>query len=81
MRRRHFQATNPLVSSAGLMSYVPCPNPRCGDPVAGRIPQSPEVLRLTCVHCKESFTFQQDDVRRGLVSYNRSTDRWWVQSL
>jgi hypothetical protein len=63
------------------MSYVTCPNPECGDPVAGRIPQPPEELKLTCVHCKETFSFDPNEVRTGLVSYNQTINRWELQTL
>jgi hypothetical protein len=63
------------------MSYVPCPNLECGDPVAGRIPQPPEDLILACAHCKQTFTFEPSEVRSGLVFYNPETDRWKVQTL
>jgi hypothetical protein len=63
------------------MTYVPCPNLACGDPVAGRIPQLPEDLKLTCMHCKQTFTFEPSEVRSGLVFYNPETNRWKVQTL
>jgi hypothetical protein len=81
MRRRRTVRQFDPVSRGGLMSYVLCPNPKCGDPVAGRIPQSPEELKLTCVHCKETFAFKASEVRSGLVFYNTETKRWGVQTL
>jgi len=63
------------------MFYVTCPNPECCDPVAGRIPQPPEELKLTCVHCKQTFSFDLREVRRGLVFYNPTINRWEVQTL
>jgi hypothetical protein len=67
------------VSRGGHMSYVPCPE--CGDAVAGRIPQPPEELKLTCVHCKQTFTFEPNEVRGGLVFYNPETNRWKAHTL
>jgi hypothetical protein len=66
---------------AVVMTYVVCPNPECGDPVGGRIPQPPEELKLTCLHCKRIFVFEQDDLRTGLVSYDRKTDGWKVEGF
>lgn len=68
-----------MATRAVIMSYVLCPNPDCGDPVGGRIPQPPERLKLICLHCKQTFTFQEEDVRRGIVSYDRRADRWTVE--
>jgi hypothetical protein len=79
--RRRIVSRPDLVSRGGHMSYVPCPNPKCGDAVAGRIPQPPEELRLTCVHCKETFTFEASEVRSGLVFYNPETNRWKAHTL
>lgn len=61
------------------MSYVPCP--RCGDAVAGLIPQLPEELKLTCVHCKQTFNFEPTEVRMGLVFCNAETNRWKPYAL
>jgi len=61
------------------MSYVPCP--KCGDAVAGRIPQPPEELELSCVHCKQTFTFEPNEVRNGLVFCNLETNRWKAHTL
>lgn len=77
-RRRPVRQVDP-VSRGGFMSYVLCP--KCGDPVAGRIPQPPDELKLTCAHCKEAFLFQPGDLRSGLVFYNPDTNRWKVQTL
>jgi len=55
------------------MRYVVCP--KCGDAVAGRLP--PEgAEQLTCVHCKETFPFDESQVRRGLVVFDGN--RWKV---
>jgi hypothetical protein len=67
------------VSRGGHMSYVQCP--RCGDAVAGRIPQRPEDLKLTCIHCKATFSFEPNEVRGGLVFCNPGTKRWKVHTL
>jgi hypothetical protein len=61
------------------MYYVPCP--KCGDAVAGRIPQPPEELKLTCFHCKETFTFELGEVRSGLVFFNPEINRWKADTL
>jgi hypothetical protein len=66
-------------TSAGLLSYVPCP--ACGHPVGGRLPQPPEELKLTCLHCSTTFAFEPNAVRRGLVSYDHEADRWKVESF
>jgi hypothetical protein len=61
------------------MSYVPCP--QCGDAVAGRIPQAPEELKLSCVHCQQTFTFDPSEVRSGLVFCDHNTNRWKAHTL
>lgn len=66
-----------MAARAVVMSYVPCPN--CGDPVGGRIPSPPGQLKLTCVHCKQGFEFEQGEVRSGPVSYDPEVDRWNVE--
>ena len=68
-----------VATSAGLLSYVPCPE--CGHPVGGRIPQAPEELKLDCVHCKKTFAFERADLHRGLVSYDHEADRWKVENF
>jgi hypothetical protein len=68
-----------VAAGAVVMFYVLCPNFACGDPVGGLIPQPPERLKLTCPHCKQTFTFEEGDVRRGIVSYNGRADRWQVE--
>ena len=78
MRRRIVRRPDP-VSRGGHMSYVPCP--QCRDAVAGRIPQPPEELKLTCVHCKHPFTFEPSEVRSGLVFFNPETNRWKPHTL
>jgi hypothetical protein len=65
--------------SAGHMSYVGCP--KCGDAVAGRMPSGDEPRRLTCVHCKTTFEFEDSDRRSGLVEFNEETRRWKVVTL
>jgi len=77
--RRPVVRQNDPVSRGGHMSYVPCPE--CGDAVAGRIPQPPEELKLTCVHCKQTFTFAANEVRNGLVFCNPETNRWKAHTL
>lgn len=79
-RQRHVKQFDP-VSRGGLMSYVLCPNSKCGDAVAGRIPQPPEELKLRCTHCKETFIFEAGEVRSGLVFCDPETNRWKVQTL
>jgi hypothetical protein len=59
--------------------YVLCPNLACHDPVGGHLPQPREALKLTCLHCKQTFTFEEGDVRRGIVSYDGRADRWKVE--
>ena len=68
-----------MAAGAVIMSYVLCPNSECGDPVGGRLPQPPERLKLTCLHCKETFTFEERDVHHGVVSYDRGLDRWKIE--
>jgi hypothetical protein len=68
-----------MAAGAVVMFYVLCPNLACGDPVGGRLPQPPEPLKLTCLHCKQTFTFEEEDVRRGIVSYDGRADRWKVE--
>lgn len=70
-----------MANEAVVMSYVLCPNPDCGDPVGGRVPQPPEELKLTCLHCKQTFPFEPGDVRNGVVSDTRENKRWRVESL
>src|SRR5258708_32875715 len=70
-----------MSAGAVVMSYVLCPNPECGDPVGGRIPQPPEELKLTCPRCRRTFAFEQDELCRGIVSYDRESDRWKVESF
>ena len=83
MRRRRFARPVRLdpVSRGGVMSYVICPNPACGDPVGGRIPQPPEESKLTCPHCKQTFSFHPAEVRSGLVGFNPTINRWEVHTL
>ena len=59
-----------------LIPHVICPN--CKDPVAGKIPQPPEQLKLTCLNpsCGQTFAFVPEDIRRSLMSYNLDTRRW-----
>ena len=66
-----------MAAGAVVMFYVLCPNLACGDPVGGRLPQPPQQLRL--LHCKQTFTFEEQDVRRGIVSHDRRADRWKVE--
>jgi hypothetical protein len=80
MRRSFSSRKTEPTSQAGVMTYAICPTPGCGDPVAGRIPQAPEELKLTCVHCKQTFAFEPGDLQRGLVSYDRLTKRWKVET-
>jgi hypothetical protein len=65
--------------TAVVLSYVICA--KCGDPVGGRIPQPPQELKLTCLHCKQTFTFEPEDVGRGVVSYDPLTGRWKTEGL
>ena len=55
-----------MAAGAVVTFDVLCPNFACGDPVGGRIPQPPERLKLTCLHCKQTFTFEEGDVRQGI---------------
>ncbi len=59
-----------------VMQYVLCPV--CGDPVGGRFPASRENGKLTCAHCFNSFPFNQQDVRSGVVVYDEDARRWKV---
>ena len=68
-----------MAAGAVVMFYVLCPNLACGDPVGGRLPQPPQQLKLTCLHCKQTFTLEEQDQRRGIVSYDRRADRWKVE--
>jgi transcription elongation factor Elf1 len=63
----------------GHMSYVVCD--QCGDPVAGRIPSGNEERKLECVHCQHRFTFDDAQVRAGIVVYDDVADRWKVQRM
>jgi hypothetical protein len=65
-----------MAARAVAMYYVSCPNPACSDPVGGRIPQAPEELKLTCANCKQTFRFEPNDVKFGLVSYHQPSNRW-----
>jgi phage baseplate assembly protein gpV len=62
--------------NTGHMRYVICP--KCGDAVAGRLPSGDEPRKLKCVHCSETFTFADSEVKSGLVSYDESSHRWTV---
>jgi hypothetical protein len=70
-----------LMSNAMLRDYVPCP--KCGDPVVSPIPQPLAKLRLKChnPNCELSFTFDRKDiVFNTLISYDRETNRWKVDT-
>ncbi len=62
--------------NTGHMRYVMCP--KCGDAVAGRLPSGDEPRKLKCVHCSETFTFADSEIKSGLVSYDESSHRWTV---
>jgi len=59
------------MDGGGFMRYVVCP--KCGDPVASRL-----AGELTCVQCKEKFTFDESQVRSGVVLFDSRADRWKV---
>jgi NAD-dependent SIR2 family protein deacetylase len=60
----------------GHMRYVLCH--KCGDPVAGRIPEGNEQRVLECPHCKEHFTFNDDEIKSGIVMFDSKSNRWKV---
>ena len=68
-----------MAFQAGQMSYVICPH--CEDPVAGRIPSGSEARKLTCVHCRQTFTFADNEILTGIVGYDDSDNRWKVQRM
>ena len=68
-----------MTFQGGQMSYVICPH--CEDPVAGRIPSGSEVRKLTCVHCRQTFTFADNEILTGIVGYDESDNRWKVQRM
>jgi NAD-dependent SIR2 family protein deacetylase len=63
----------------GVMTYVVCKH--CGDPVAGKMPSGDEARVLTCVHCKETFEFDDSELRRDIVIYDSMAKRWRVEGL
>ena len=72
------QRVTKMSASAVVTYYVLCPNFACGDPVGGWLPQPPERRKLTCHHCNQTFTYEEKDVHRGIVSYDSRADRWKV---
>jgi NAD-dependent SIR2 family protein deacetylase len=58
----------------GHMRYVLCP--KCGDPVAGPIPDGNQERVLQCAHCKERFAFSDGEIRAGIVLFDDKANRW-----
>lgn len=56
------------------MRYVICH--KCSDPVAGKIPAGGEERILECAHCKEKFTFNDNEIRSGIVTFDDKANRW-----
>lgn len=65
--------------STAYMRYVICP--KCGDAVAGKLPSGDEPRKLKCIHCSETFSFTDSDVKGGLVSHDENSNRWTVAKI